>query len=70
MYIIVRDDVDGYPSVQGTYEFPPTVEQVVDLMEPYYDVPEDCETWAHELIVYGEVFIGDSSGTFYRLDRA
>ena len=69
MYVVNRDDVDGYPSIQGTFELYPTHAELVALLAPYYGNSEETEQMAFDLGNDEELYLNDCCNTHYYIQR-
>lgn len=67
MYLLTRNNVDGYPS-HDKFEEKPTEDELYEMFVQYYDEEESREA-AQELLRCGYVSMNDSSCTTYELEK-
>lgn len=67
MYLLTRNNVDGYPS-HDKFEEEPTEQELYEILVPYYDEEESREA-SQKLLRSGYVSMDDGSGTTYELEK-
>ena len=67
MYLLTRNNVDGYPS-HDEFEKKPSEDELYSIFIEYYDEEESREA-AQELLNCGYVSMNDSSRTTYELEK-
>ena len=70
MYILTHTNVDGYVDTWATFDEEPTVEQLSSEFSQFAWGQDDPEGKAQELILYGEVDMGDSANTHFTLSKS
>lgn len=65
-YVLIHNNVDGYPSNWGKYETYPTLQELTNTLLPYYDEKKAIEI-AGDIHSNGEVSVNDSSATTFEL---